>query len=285
MRLFLANDTSRTGHAGCIAVMESLRAALAGVPGLSLCGTHHVGTIEIDEAALDAADALLINGEGSIHHSAPRALFLLELLEHARRAGKKVLLVNALFQQYESPYSDILAGLALLTVREPRSAAFARRYGGAPQVLLDSAADPAGLAGGTPIALRHGRVIGGAHAGGLLKAPFAGLPGHHLTLQGHAFRDIVATLKQAEIYLTAQHHGVYAAALAGCPFITTPSNSHKIEAFVAWTGLPIPICMNAREIGPAMGFALRNRSIFSELQDFMRSQSVLTTAMLACALR
>ena len=98
------------------------------------------------------------------------------------------------------------------------------------------------------------------------------------------FEDIVATLRGAEIYLTAQHHGVYAAALAGCPFITTPSNSHKIESFIDWTGLPIPICMGLEEIAPAMGFALRNRSMYAELADFMASQSVLTSAMITDAL-
>lgn len=43
------------------------------------------------------ADAVLINGEGSIHHSAARATFLLALLQKAQQRGKKVLLVNALF--------------------------------------------------------------------------------------------------------------------------------------------------------------------------------------------
>ena len=103
-------------------------------------------------------------------------------------------------------------------------------------------------------------------------------------MRGATFEDIVATLKEAEIYLTAQHHGVYAAALAGCPFVATPSNSHKIEAFIDWTGLPIPVCMKRAEIEPAMRFALANRSMFSELQDFLRSQRVLDGPMIARAL-
>ncbi len=283
-KLFLANDTADVPHAGCKAVMRSLRAAIAGVPGLTIAGTHATGTRNIDAPAFAEADVVLINGEGTIHHSGPRAMFLLSVIQRAKRAGKRVLLVNALFQQYDCPQDDLLADLALLTVREPLSAAFARRYGGAPRVLLDSAADPAFLPGGRAQPLTTGRVIGGAHRHGLIADPFDGLEGDRLTMRSAAYEDIVATLKTAELYLTAQHHGVYAAALAGCPFVTTPSNSHKIEAFVAWTGLPIPVCMRQDEIPAAISFALRNRSMFAELQDFMAQQAVLSATMLAGAL-
>jgi hypothetical protein len=285
MRLFLANDTSTAPHAGCKAVMRSLWAALAGVPDLMVTGTHFVGTTDVDATAFAEADAVMINGEGTIHHSGHRARFLMAMIEEAKRQGKRVLLVNALFQQYDCSSDDLLAGLALLSVREPRSAAFARRYGGQPQVLLDSAADPAFLTSGVARRLKDGLVIGGAHKDGLLERPFAGLQGDRLRMGDARFEDIVATLRNAEIYMTGQHHGVYAAALAGCPFVATPSNSHKIESFVEWTGLPIPVCLRQDEIRPAMAFALRNRSMFAELQDFMATQSVLTTAMIAEALR
>lgn len=265
--------------------MRSLRAAIAGVPDLVVTGTHVVGTNDVDETAFTQADILMINGEGTLHHSGHRARFLMAMIEKAKASGKRVMLVNALFQQYECPSDDLLAGLALLTVREPRSAAFAARFGGRPRLLLDSAADPVFLTGGIARPLQHGRVIGGVHKDGLLERPFAGMPGDRLRMSDASFEDIVATLRRAEIYLTAQHHGVYAAALAGCPFIATPSNSHKIESFIEWTGLPVPICLRLDEIKPAIKFALRNRAMFVELQDFMRSQSVLTSAMIAEALR
>lgn len=284
MHVFLANDTSDVPHAGCKAVMRSLTAAIAGA-GLTITGRHANGTRDIDAAAFDAAEVILINGEGTIHHSGPRARFLLALIQRAKRAGKRVALVNALFQQYDAPADDILADLALLTTREPRSSAFARRFGGKPVTLLDSAADPAFLSKGKPRKLTQVRVIGGSHRHGLILDPFEGYEGDRLTMRGTAYEDIVATLRGAEIYLTAQHHGVYAAALAGCPFITTPSNSHKIESFIDWTGLPIPICMRPDEIDPAIAFALKNRAMYAELADFLRQNSVLTSAMLTDALR
>ena len=285
MKAYLINDTDNGTHAGCAAVMRSLRAALAAVPGLDLSGNLKSGSFALEDAAWEEADVIFINGEGSIHHSSERALFLLTIIEEAKKAGKKVLLVNALFQQYECPQPDILADLALLSVREPRSFAFSRRFGGEPLLLLDSAADPAFLDDGKAIPLNHGTVIGGSHRHGLIDEPFEGVRGHILTLADASFPDLVATLRGAEIYLTAQHHGVYAAALAGCPFVVTPSNSHKIESFIEWTGLPIPICLAKHELGPAMGYAKRNKTMFAELQGFLRENSVLTTAMIMEALR
>lgn len=284
MNLFVANSTASARHAGCMAVMRSLEAAIVGVPGIKIVGFHDHKEKAIDEDAFSIADALLINGEGTIHHSGNRARFLLGLILRAKRSRKRVLLVNALFQQYDCPTDDILADLALLTVREPRSAEFARRFGGIPRILLDSAADPAFLAQGQAMPLSHGRAIGGFHQHGAIPDPFAGIEGEKLTMRSGSFEDIVATLKGAELYLTAQHHGVYAAALAGCPFVSSPSNSHKIESFIEWTGLPIPICMTREEIAPAMAYAIRNRSMYAELAEFMASQSVLTSSILAEAL-
>jgi hypothetical protein len=42
--------------------------------------------------------------------------------------------------------------------------------------------------------------------------------------------------------------------------------------------------MTREEIVPAMAFATRNRSMYAELAEFMASQSVLTSSMLAEAL-
>jgi len=284
MNLFLANDTSSSDHAGCKAVMRSLRKVLSEVPQIDVVGTSSHNHFEVDEAAFAAADILLVNGEGTIHHSGVRACFLLNLIARAKRAGKRVMLVNALFQQYDWPDENILEGLSLLAVREPRSARFATRFGGHPEMLLDSAADPLFLTNGVAEHLSSGRVIGGFHAKGLLYDPFAEIEGQRITMRKRKFEDIVATLKHAEVYLTAQHHGVYAAALAGCPFVATPSNSHKIESFIDWAGLPIPICMSIQEVRSAMSFAVRNRAMYAELADFLREHSVLTSSRVSEAL-
>lgn len=265
--------------------MRSLLNAISGLPGAEIIGRCDQSARTYNSLEFCEADVILINGEGTIHHSGPRAQFLLDLILRAKLAKKKTLLVNALFQQYECPTTDLLQDLELLAVREPRSAAFARRYGGVPLVLLDSAADPMFLNSGRALDLRHRCLIGGFHEKGLLYDPFGEIDGQKLTMRNNSFEDIVATLRSAEVYLTAQHHGVYAAALAGCPFVSTPSNSHKIEGFVEWTGLPIPICMNIREISAAMQYAIQNRTMYLELAEFLKGQSVLTSTILAQAIQ
>lgn len=264
--------------------MRSLEKTISELPGANIIGRVDLASISVDPNLFTMADVVFINGEGTIHHSGRRAKFLLNLILRAKSARKRIVLVNALFQQYECPAPDLLKDLTLLTVREPRSAAFAKRFGGNPITLLDSAADPYFLCFGKSLPLHHGCVIGGFHEKGLLYDPFAGIVGQRLTMRNNSFEDIVATLRCAEVYLTAQHHGVYAAALAGCPFVTTPSNSHKIEAFIEWTGLPIPICMKIEEVSAAMLYAMRNRSMYSELAEFMQSQKVLTSEILASVL-
>jgi hypothetical protein len=285
LKVFLANDTSSSNHAGCKAVMRSLYRAISGLPEARIVGRSNHAEKVVDSLQFNEADTIIINGEGTIHHSSPRAQTLLNLILRAKEARKRVLLVNALFQQYDCPVPDLLRDLRLLAVREPRSAAFSQRFGGSPVVLLDSAADPNFLMQGKALPLHHGCLIGGFHEKGLLYDPFAEIEGQRLTMRNNTFEDIVATLREAEVYLTAQHHGVYAAALAGCPFVATPSNSHKIEAFIEWTGLPIPICMNIREIESAMHYAMRNRSMYTDLAGFFGEQSVLTSEILAEAVR
>lgn len=283
MKLYLMNDTGDEAHAGCKAVMRSINGQLARVPGLTVIGRHKVGQFEVDEVAFAKADAVLINGEGTIHHSTKRSQHLMASIMEAKRQGKKVLLVNALFQQYAGP-KDLLAGLNLLSVREPRSAAFARVFGGQPLTLLDSAADPDFLGQGKATPLTHDLVIGHAQKVERFPLAFNSMEGHKQAMFKGSFDDIVATLRQAKVYLTGQHHGVYAAALAGCPFVTVRSTSHKIEAFIDWTGLPIPVCQTAGEIEPALQFAMANPSIYSELQHFMAEQKVLKAPVIAQAL-
>jgi hypothetical protein len=283
LKLYLMNDTGDEAHAGCKAVMRSINGQLARVPGVEIIARHKVGEFEIDPVAFEAAEAVLINGEGTIHHSTRRAQHLMGVILEAKRQGKRVLLVNALFQQY-SGAKDLLAGLDLLCVREPRSAAFARVYGGQPRTLLDSAADRDFLTEGKAVALTSDLVIGHAQKVERFPMAFNALQGHKQSMFKGTFDDIVATLRQAKVYITGQHHGVYAAALAGCPFVTVRSTSHKIEAFIDWTGLPIPVCQTAGEIEPALGFAMANPSIYTELQQFMAEQPVLRAPMIAEAL-
>jgi hypothetical protein len=90
------------------------------------------------------------------------------------------------------------------------------------------------------------------------------------------FRTIVANLRTAKLYITGQHHGVYAAGLAGIPFIAVPSNSHKIEGLIDWCGLPLPLCRTPAEILDWIPRIEQMREVFRAFHEFMVRQPVFT---------
>ncbi len=67
----------------------------------------------------------------------------------------------------------------------------------------------------------------------------------------------------------------FAAGLANVPFVAIPSNSHKIESLLEWSGLPIPMCTSVDELEPQIEHARRNLQLFNEFHHFLRSQRVL----------
>jgi len=278
MKIYLANDTSKH-HAGCMAVMRSLRCALS---EHEIIATHAVGEESYDAAALNACDVLFVNGEGTIHHRGPRADFLMHLLALAQERGKKTFLVNALFQQEPPYFPEVLGALDYFSVREPRSAESARRCGGDPVMLLDSCADPQYLTG-RPRKQLSAITMGKTHPESPVHGVLEALSFEQFRLNCK-FEDVVATLKTCKLYITGQHHGVYAAGLAGIPFVPLPSNSHKIESLIEWSGLPIKVCTTAEEITAQIPVALANREVYTKFHNFLLSQRVFGRADLARAL-
>ncbi len=207
------------------------------------------------------------------------------ILAMGQAAGKRTALINAVYQQEKDGFADVISGLDLMTVREVRSAAVARSHGGQPWVFLDSAADCRRLSRvDTPKREISGLVKGGTHP----KAPSATwlerLAIEKIDMSSGSFDEIVSMLRRADIYVTGQHHGVYAAALAGIPFVAVVSNSHKIEGLIEWSGLPIPVVSNAGTLQSAIDYARRNRSVFEEFSQFITSKDVVRAEVLSNAL-
>lgn len=90
------------------------------------------------------------------------------------------------------------------------------------------------------------------------------------------FRDVVATLRTCKVYLTGQHHGVYAAGLAGIPFVPIPSNTHKIGALIRWSGLDIPIAKTHEQVKECLRWALDHPDIYRQFHRWLLQQPYLT---------
>lgn len=56
-----------------------------------------------------------------------------------------------------------------------------------------------------------------------------------------------------------------------------PSNSHKIEGLIKISGIPIPVCSNARELSSAIRYCKNNKNAYEEFFPFLESYRPLST--------
>lgn len=251
MKIALFNDTGCAPHVGCLAVSNAHNRMLARA-GCEVAYRFYLGQIawvarETPEAmvqAIDASylrevvadvDAVVVNGEGTIHHGAGRDL--LAILDYAKRRGKLALLVNCVLQDLPDMH-ETLRGLDDIVCREPRTHAYLQSLGVSARMALDSLVMADFHYAGAP-GPRAGTLVTDYHhllAGTLAptfdlvrRSPGAmAYPMDHLS-RFQNWRDAVARFQAAERVVTGRHHGVYASLLAGTPFVAYASNTWKIE--------------------------------------------------------
>ena len=224
--VYVLNDTSTQDHAGCKAVMQSLYTRLE---DSNVVGQHHVGT-RLAEPGFNDADLVICNGEGTMHHDRPNAKYLIECLDAAQTQGRRTMLVNTVWQEMAG--SPVLCECEQVTTREPWSAMGTGWGICYPDLCLDAVTPPS-----KPGPYAGERVLGDVGTSGLRRPWFELRRAHHNHLslsKGATFQQVVDDLAGADLYVTGQHHGVYAAAIAGVPFRCCRSNSWKIEALLDW---------------------------------------------------
>jgi hypothetical protein len=248
-KLLIFNDTSRYQHYGCDLVMESLFRNFR-ARGLRPVSVHRVGTSA--DKSFDRivgrhpdATAIVVNGEGVIHHDRKHARGLAALAGRARSAGLGAYLVNAaLFENSEALYRD-LSCYAGVWVRDGESQATARSHGIDARLAPDLSID-----GVAPLCRRdcprtgwlvtdsvHDEVSASLHA--LARRADArwspmrratALPFEWMRLAGaHRF---VRHVQAAEAVLTGRFHAVTLCIATRTPFLALSSNTRKIEALL-----------------------------------------------------
>ncbi len=222
--------------------------------------------------ALRECDAVVVNGEGTIHHGA--GLHLLALLGAGQEVGKRTYLINATLQGF-ARFSNVLARLDALSVREPRSARLAESLGARPMTMPDSClaadfSDEVSEDFGGEV------VVGDGHH--QCKEVVRALDSYgrgrrewkvNDSRRREDWRHSIANLATASVYITGRHHGVYLAALAGTPFVALPSNTWKIESLIEWSGCRIPMCRSVGDIERAVEYALDNPEEFQRFRGFL----------------
>jgi polysaccharide pyruvyl transferase WcaK-like protein len=279
VRVVLLNDTRVERHHGCGAVVEAiLRLAPEAAMAVTATAPANADWRENPAivAAIDDADLILVNGEGTIHHDAPRGRFLLAAGAYAKARGKKAALINTTWQANSAEFGELAKAFDLVSVRESASADQLRAAGVdcrvTPDLALlwdfDGARERAGVVytdnvvarstlelyrlgrrlEGEPVSIRYGQKAPSPR--GVRKylsalrplTPAALAPALNGAWTDWAAqvpsRDaLMERLAGARLVITGRFHVMIFCLATRTPFLAAPSNTHKIEATLADAGL------------------------------------------------
>ncbi|HEU5125172.1 MAG TPA: glycosyltransferase [Verrucomicrobiae bacterium] len=303
----LFNDTGRTAHVGCrgVSLAHDTMLAAAGfkIAVRSFLGEWHELWQGNPENSLRAfrnsrlardlrrVDAVIVNGEGTIHHGG--GLHLLTILAGAQEMGLPTFLVNAVFQECEC-YADTLRKLTDFTVRDAASSAYLKQLGIPHRIVLDSIFDAP--FDSNPLNDFKGKVVitdwhptREGDVGCALKQLLRELGTEAVFYpledpqRERDWRHAVADLAQAKLVITARHHGVCLAALAGVPFVALGSNTWKVEGMLELLPGNLKVCSDLPMLRQECERAALNRKLFKEIQRHVLGQRPLSTfEKLAC---
>lgn len=295
MRVALFNDTGLTPHVGCRAVTSGLNRVMARV-GATVAYRSYYGEWRgfAEKRVMSSSplvplladvDAVVVNGEGTIHHKGGR--HLIAILKWAQRRGLSTHLVNAVLQGCDDS-RDVLRRLTTCTVRDLASSAYLKRLGVKHQVVFDAVLEAE-----------------------FVKQPAVDLTGRIVVTDGHGSRpDVVAALKrvrkqlgatsfyyplnfaqnaerwahtvadwrQASAVITGRHHGVCLAVMAGVPFVALGGNTWKVEGLLKWLPGQQTVEAPGANLVSACEAAIAKPAVFREMQRWtaaMRPLSVL----------
>ena len=267
MKILIANDTFTHPHIGCKGVGYS-HAKQLGELGHKVVHRYFAGSLAINQydpksteeqliskiletkaisEKINEVDAIIVNGEGTIHHGSGK--ILIALLGAGIAMNKKTVLVNTVFQEFDF-FKNTLSKLDIFFVRDLFSKLYANSLGLRAEICADSflQADfdqnlPANLTFGSKKILASdwhhqrtsdsGRTIINFLSQNSNSAYFPLLQGTANLL----WRYSPKLISNSPLFISARHHGICLAMKAGIPFIGLGSNTHKIESTVKMLGL------------------------------------------------
>jgi len=275
MRIYYVNDTHF--HSGSEAVSAAIRAKLQS-QGHEIVAVAHRPSGP-DPALMGGCDAMVVNGEGTFkgekyNFEPQRQEAILFGMREAKRRHLRVHFINATWCDMTPGWGPILASLDEVAVREVASRnEMLTNQGVRPAIYPDmSYYAPVERTGAYTNA---GKVIVGEiyphnFPDGLSEANpmLHGLPSVPLRA-GWSWSRIVNELRGALVYITGQHHGVYAACRARVPFVFCKVNTHKVSGLFEWANVNIPTVRRGEDILDCLAWALENRDVYERLFDFL----------------
>jgi hypothetical protein len=235
-------------------------------------------------AILRSVDAVVVNGEGTIHHG--RGRHLLTILRTAQVLGLPTVLVNAVLQACDGD-RGVLERLTDCTVRDAASSDYLTALGVPHRVVFDSileaefiAAARLDLAGKVVVTDWHGsRVdVGTAlqHVQAEIGDGAVWYPLEHPEQAAH-WAHALADLQAARLVVTGRYHGVCLAAMAGVPFVACGSNTWKVEGLLAWLPGELQAWRPGADLMAMCLNALQRPAVFAEIQRWVLAQRPLQT--------
>lgn len=264
----LLNDTSLfNSHFGCQLVGQTIREQLARVD-LQLIGSFG---LDFDQSQakpyFEAADLLIVNGEGSIHNN--RNLHLLEIARSYRSV-----LINCVFEN--NTQCDALKEFAYIAARESYSASAIRDFNidcdVVPDVIFASR-----MLNSFP-ANRHAPIDLGITDN--VTNPLCGFA-PHVTLVG----DYLSKLTKCRRLCAGRFHAAIAACVLKIPFSTWDSNTWKTRALMEDMQIPhlhfpslqdaianTPSSFDQRAEGFACEAIVRIEAMFDQIAEVARGK-------------
>jgi len=238
----LLNDTSRENHIGCKLVIQNIK---------TLCKTYKIcllGTFDRDSinssnrqlmSSIADSDFILVNGEGTLHHSPETTSRLLEF------GNKPKVLINAVWEKMFF-VDRALDNFRYISVRESMSYKEVVKYAPKGQVCIV----PDLIFYNTESIKVHDTGFGDSVMP-YVREKFK-QRNNYFPLQVEATHPdlyaYISWMRTLKLYVTGRFHGVCLAMMLGIPFLAVPSNSHKIEGLLKDCGCLELLISNESEI-------------------------------------
>ena len=235
MKVIIFNDTSNY-HNGCKKVMEYLH------KDVQSCGHQILASVKGNKDKIDEvqhyfleADAVIINGEGTMHHDRPVPHQLLQILRNAKQLGKKTALINTVWQSMtlDDEMKDVLRD-TYISVREVMSAQELQKDDIDADVNLDLSYFNDVPEKSAP---QRELVVGKFFA----QQDYRPENVPYLDIFKQDWDTVVNVLRHTDWFITGRHHELYASCKARCYFATLDGNTHKNVGLMKTAGVDIPI--------------------------------------------
>ena len=275
MKVVILNNTSRY-HKGCEKVMEYLHKDVVQSGHqivASVMGNKDTLTDAWDK--IEMSDAVIVNGEGTMHHDRPIPHSLLNVIRNAKKQGKKTALINTVWQSMtlDDEMKDVLRD-TYISVREIMSAEELQKDNIDADIHLDLS-----YFNHVPEKVSPHRelVVGKFFA----QADYRPKDIPVLDIFKQDWNTFVNVLRSTDWFITGRHHELYASCKARCPFATLSGNTHKNEGLMKTAGVEIPIespnLLHSR-IPHFLARCKERRMEYEKLFNWMESQPKFTIA-------